>query len=840
MQAYEKLGAFYLGKRVEAESGNLTDELLLYDSKDLTTHALCVGMTGSGKTGLCVGLLEEAAIDGVPAIVIDPKGDLGNLLLTFPDFKPSSYEPWIDPSEATRKGLSPSDLAKKTADLWKNGLADWDQDGDRIRRLREAADFNIFTPGSRAGVPLKVLRSFQAPPAALLNDEDAFRERIAGTVSGLLGLLGIDADPIQSREHILISNLLDRAWREGRTLDLAGLIREIQSPPFQRVGVLDLDAIFPPKDRFQLSMRLNNLLASPGFSVWMEGAPLDIPSLLYSPDGRPRISIVSIAHLSDEERMFVVTLLLNELNAWMRTQPGTSSLRALLYMDEIFGYFPPSKNPPSKTPMLTLLKQARAFGVGVVLSTQNPVDLDYKGLSNCGTWFLGRLQTERDKLRILDGLEGASAANGQTFDRSTMDTLLAGLGKRVFLMNNVHEGAPILFHTRWVLSYLRGPMTRQQITEVMEPKRDALLPRPAGGAATPSATQLAAAVAPNSVGSGGSVGTVGSGAPAPPTAAAQSSAPRPIVPDGIDESFIPWFGGSGDDIVYRPHLLGRVKLHHVKSSLNLDEWSDQFLLAALDEKNIDDPWPKAERVALDIELESEPAERTRFVPLPVEAERSRSYKSWAKELKNRVYQTEALTLFRSKALKEVSKPGESEGEFRGRLAHAAHEQRDLEIEKLRQKYEKKLTSVQDKIQKAELRVDKEEDQLKQQKFQTVVSVGATVLGALFGRKLTSRGNIGRAATAARGAGRVSREQGDIERAQEKLEDLHEKLTALEAEFEADAEALREKFDAETIELETVAVPPRKSDIDVDVVLVWTPWQTKAGSKPEPAFLLDTV
>jgi DNA helicase HerA-like ATPase len=449
MQNYEKLGEFYLGRLRAGEQAPATEELLLYDSKDLTTHAVCVGMTGSGKTGLCITLLEEAALDGVPVLAIDPKGDVGNLLLTFPELRPGDFLPWINRSEADQAGRTPEEHAAHTAGKWKKGLADWGQDGGRIARLRASAAAAIYTPGSTAGIPLKVLRSLAAPPPALAGDADAFRERINASVSGLLTLLGIDADPIRSREHILLSHLVDRAWRDGRDLEIASLIQEIQSPPFDKVGVIDLESFFPSKDRFELSLSLNNLLASPGFAAWMEGEPLDIARLLWTPEAKPKISILSIAHLSETERMFFVTLILNELVAWMRSQPGTTSLRALLYMDEVFGYFPPTANPPSKTPMLTLLKQARAYGLGVVLATQNPVDLDYKGLSNAGTWFIGRLQTERDRARVLDGLEGASAEAGAAFERREIESTLAGLKSRVFFMNNVHEEVPAIFETRW-------------------------------------------------------------------------------------------------------------------------------------------------------------------------------------------------------------------------------------------------------------------------------------------------------------------------------------------------------------------------------------------------------
>ncbi len=484
---------FYLGREHDLATGETAPEPLLYKSKDLTTHAVCVGMTGSGKTGLCLSLLEEAALDGVPAICIDPKGDLGNLLLGFPDLDAKSFRPWVDESVAARKGDSPEVFAEKTAELWKNGLASWDQGPERIQKYNDSVERLIFTPGASHGIPMTVLKSFDAPPKALVKDADAFRERVQSAVSGLLALLGIDADPVRSREHIFLSTVLKTSWEKGKDLSIKEMIGEIQSPPFDSVGVMDLDTFYPEKDRTKLAMDLNNLLASPSFAGWMEGQPLNVDQLYYAPPDekgfrKPRLSIISIAHLDDSQRMFFVTILLNEILAWMRTQPGTGSLRCLLYMDEVFGYFPPSANPPSKTPMLTLLKQARAFGLGCVLATQNPVDLDYKGLSNAGTWFLGRLQTERDKMRVMEGLEGASAQAGSTFDKQAMEKTLAGVGSRVFLMNNVHEDQPRVFHTRWAMSYLCGPLSRQQIEELMDPVRDKFLPPPEEEAASPEFT----------------------------------------------------------------------------------------------------------------------------------------------------------------------------------------------------------------------------------------------------------------------------------------------------------------------------------------------------------------
>ncbi|HET7701169.1 MAG TPA: helicase HerA-like domain-containing protein [Candidatus Limnocylindria bacterium] len=482
MTDYEKLGQFYLGREYDLEAKKSTDRPALYDSKDLVTHAAVVGMTGSGKTGLCIDLLEEAVIDGVPAIVIDPKGDLTNLLLAFPELRPEDFRPWINEEDAARKGVTPDEHAKQQADLWRNGLAAWDQSGERIRTFRESADFAIYTPGSTAGIPVSIVRSFSAPPPALREDSELFRERIATTATSLLTLVGIDADPIKSREHILLSTLLATAWGEGRDLDLAALVGQVQRPPVKRIGALELDTFYPAKDREELALRINGLLASPGFAGWLDGEPLDIGAMFRTAHGKPRVSIFSIAHLGDAERMFFVALLLNEILGWVRTQSGTTSLRAILYMDEIFGFFPPVAEPPSKRPLLTLLKQARAYGLGVVLATQNPVDLDYKGLANIGTWLIGRLQTDRDKMRVLDGLEGASAAASATFDRKGMEELLAGLGTRVFLMNNVHEDGPVVIESRWAMSYLRGPLTRDQIKLLMRDRRPAAVPVAAASA----------------------------------------------------------------------------------------------------------------------------------------------------------------------------------------------------------------------------------------------------------------------------------------------------------------------------------------------------------------------
>ncbi len=799
MQDYEKLGLFYLGRPLD-DAGQPLDAPLLYDARDLVTHALCVGMTGSGKTGLCLALLEEAAIDGIPAIAIDPKGDLGNLLLAFPELLPADFRPWIEESEAARAGKTPDEFAAATAELWRKGLADSGQSPERIARFKNACEVAIYTPGSSAGLSLSLLKSFTPPPASTGSDPDLLRERVLGTVSGLLGLLGIEADPIQSREHILFSLLFERAWSEGRALTLADLVREVQAPPIERVGVLDLESFFPSKERSALALRLNNLLASPGFQAWMQGDALDVQRLLWSSTGKPRIAILSIAHLADAERLFFVTLVLEELVAWMRTQSGTTSLRALFYMDEIFGYFPPTANPPTKTPLLTLLKQGRAFGLGCVLATQNPVDLDYKGLANCGTWFLGRLQTERDKLRVLDGLEGASASAGADFDRASMERTLAGLAKRTFLLHNVHAEEPRLFQTRWALSYLRGPLTKGQIATLMQARKASAAP-PALPA-TPGSE-----IAP----------------PAPPRATAPPGAPggtRPPTPAGVSEFFLPPVRAGVTR--YAPALLGEARVHFVDAKRGVDAWQSLALLAPLTRAG-GNPWEAASDFDELDALVHAPQEGAAFDLLPAEAQRAKTFESWSKSLALYLYGARELALLACPTLKLVSRPAEPRADFLARVRLAAREARDRELVKLEAKYAPRVASANDKIRRAEERRRRESAQYEQQKSQSMISVGATLLGALFGRKVASASTVGRATTAARGLSRAAREKEDIASADDALRAAKEELIALELAFQKDAEELGSLPEPEALGLLEVAVKPRKADTLVErVALVWVP------------------
>ncbi|MCI0545875.1 MAG: DUF87 domain-containing protein [Candidatus Rokubacteria bacterium] len=808
MQDFEKLGVFYLGRPYDIAARKPGAGLLLYDAKDLVTHAVCIGMTGSGKTGLCIALLEEALIDGIPALIIDPKGDLANLLLTFPDLRPADFAPWVNPDEARRKGLTVEAYAEQQAALWTKGLAEWGQDGARIRRLREAAAVAIYTPGSQAGIAVSIVRSFAAPAPAVVEDKDLLRERIGTTATSLLGLLGLDTDPLKSREHILVSKILESAWTAGRDLDLATLIREIQHPPVSRIGALDLEAVYPEKERFALATQLNNLLAAPGFDAWLEGEPLDVDAMLHTPEGKPRAAIFSLAHLQDAERMFFVSLLLNETLGWMRAQPGTTTLRAILYMDEIFGYFPPVANPPSKAPLLTLLKQARAYGLGVVLVTQNPVDLDYKGLANTGTWFIGRLQTERDKARVLEGLEGASvgAAGSPTFDRGRMESLLASLGSRVFLLQNVHEDAPEVFESRWAMSYLAGPLTRAQIKRLMDPQKAA-----ASGAAVPAVPTV-----PRLAASG-----------------AARAAARPVVPPGVPQHFIPARGSgpAGAALLYQPFVLGAARLRFVDAKAGVDAGESLVLLAPFAEGAIPVRWDEAVAAGVAVsDLENAPRESAEWEDLPAVASKAKSYGLFKKEFASWLHGSRTLELFRHAGTRETSRPGESERDFRIRLGETLRARREALVAELRKKYAPRTAALEERLRRATQAVAREKEQAAQQGVQTAISVGTTLLGALFGRKAASVANIGRAGTAARGVGRVLKERQDVGRSQETVAAIEQQVADLEAELQAELARVEARADPLAEPLETVSVRPRKTQITVELcALAWAPsWKDAAG------------
>lgn len=812
---YEKLGVFYLGKKYDISNKKTSnDELILYDSKDLVTHAVCVGMTGSGKTGLGIVVLEEAIIDGIPAIIIDPKGDMGNLLLTFPDLTGENFEPWVNPVDASDKG-SIKEYAKQEADKWKKGMTDWNQDGARIKRLRESADFAIYTPGSNSGIPVSILKSFEVPAKEILQDSEAIREKISSTVTSLLSLVGIDANPIESREHILISSIMEYSWKAGKNLDIPSIIQLIQSPPINKIGVLDTESFFPSKERFSLITSLNNLLASSGFSAWMDGYPLDIQNLLYDTKGKSKVSIFSISHLNDKERMFFVSLLLNQLVGWIRSQSGTTSLRAILYMDEIFGYFPPVANPPSKTPLLTLLKQARAFGLGIILATQNPVDLDYKGLSNTGTWFIGRLQTEKDKERVLDGLEGASQTLGKSFERKEIDKILSSLDKRIFVMSNAHEDGLEIFQTRMAMSYLRGPLVRDQIKILMDPLRKKVESETISATPTSDKTNLQEKTNAKLLKSD-----------IPDNTDSNSSGQRPTITPNISQYFIPVKNTvtNTENIVYHPYILGGATLTFSDKQAELDLVKDVIFITPVTDNVVPVDWQNAQEIDLKFsEISKDPAkENSHFMQPPSVVNKTEKYVDWKRDFLAWLSQNNKLTLYKDPLTQSLSRPGESEKDFRLRIGQKVRENRDESAEKLRKKFAPKLAAIQEKINRAKQKMNLENDQVKQQNVQTAISIGTSLLGAFMGRRRTS--------SLARGIGRSMKERKDVQYAKESLESLNQQLLNVQSEFDSEVASLNTKLNQQDV-LETVIFKPNKNDISVKLLsLVWYPSGQDSTSK----------
>ncbi len=821
MPLTERLGSFYLGKKYDLEAGKILEEPVHYDSRDLTTHAVCLGMTGSGKTGLCISLLEEAALDNVPAIIIDPKGDMANLFLTFPELRPEDFQPWINPDDAGRKGLSVEEFAQQTAASWREGLAQWDQGPERIRLLKAAADLSVYTPGSTSGRPISILDCFNAPNLDWALEEEALRERIQGTVSALLGLVGIDADPLRSREHILLSTLLEHYWRAGESVDLGKLILAVQDPPIRRLGVLDLDSFFPQKDRVGLSMMLNNIVASPAFAAWLTGDALDIGSLLHTAEGKPRHTIFYIAHLSDAERMFFVTILLEQVITWMRSQPGTTSLRALLYMDEVFGFFPPVAQPPSKRPMLTLLKQARAFGLGCVLTTQNPVDLDYKGLSNAGTWFIGRLQTERDKDRVLDGLEGVIAESGASTNRQELDRLISTLGSRVFLLHNVHEEAPVVMYTRWAMSYLRGPLTRSQIRDLVGP-----LP------VTPNGVSAAAPGVPTAAGASavdapGLPDHLGARPPALPVSVPQAYLP---VSRGEREALREWSQGeaAGSEpgavrLVYEPALLGLATVNFLDSRSGADEARDYARLILPRDLSSSARWDDAVPLQItDRDLDSRADADALFVQdVPAAVDSAAEIKRLEKDWSEALYRGEQLLLSFNPKLKLHSKVGETEDEFRARCRKVAEDERGDEVDDLESKYKDKLRGLQQKVDQAERDVSNKRATYDARKREEAVSWIETAVGwlGIFGRKKSlSSGATKRRLTGAALAA-VQDAEAILARRKEDIEDLAKQE-------EREVEALARKWNEAADTIEEYVVRPRRTDVRVTLVtLAWAPsWE----------------
>ncbi len=794
-------GPMLLGGEL-TETGEKAGRQLVLDPSELTTHGVILGMTGSGKTGLAVVLLEEALLRGIPALILDPKGDLGNLLLNFPGLRPEDFRPWIDEGAAARAGETPDQLAAKTAERWKSGLTEWGQTPERMRQLGMAARFTVFTPGATAGVGLDVVGSLKAPGAG--TSPEARADEIEGFVSGLLALVGREGDPLSSPDHILLSNLIARAWDAGQDMDLAALIGQCANPPIRKLGVFELDTFFPPKERMALAVQLNSLLASPSFAPWMRGVPADMERVLFDAQGKPRAAIVFLAHLSEPERQFVVTLLLSRMVSWMRRQPGTSSLRALVYMDEVAGYAPPTAQPPSKKPMLTLFKQARAQGIGMVLSTQNPVDLDYKAMANAGTWIVGRLQTERDKARVLEGLRSAAGVT----DVEVLDRMIGGLGARQFLLHSARGGTPRRFATRWSMSYLRGPLTVSEVERLMadDPER-------AGAAATGTA---------GGVGATSPAATTGAGAA--PAAEDELTAP-PTLAAGVRVRYMDpaaaWAGDVGADPSGRrlqAAVAARVHLRFDDTAAGIDHTEEyECLFFPLTDR----PAPEEAR-AVDYDerdLRAEPPAGAVYVLPQAPIDRPAYFKTLEKQLKDYLFRTRSIEAQGNAKLKLFSRVGESPEEFAERCKRAAADKADQEAATLRTRYQTKLDRLQAQQRAAEDRLREAQVDTQQRVQSEIISGAGQLLSAFLGGRSRMPSLSG--AASRRAATRRSQER--LETVKGKQQDLAESARELEEQLASDVADIQDRWDATAGEVQTIRIPLEQTDVSVEeVVLVWLP------------------
>ncbi len=815
----EKLGSFYLGAEYNMDSNQIIDSAINYDARDLTTHAVCLGMTGSGKTGLCIGLLEEAALDKVPALIIDPKGDMTNLMLQFPKLQPEDFKPWINQDDARRKGKTLDEYSQDTANLWRNGLNDWGIDGSRIKSLQDSADFVIFTPGSNSGIPISILSSLAAPNLDFSENFENIREQITGTVSALLELVGVNADPVRSREAILLATIFEFYWKKNQNLDIKQLINSIQKPPVRKLGVFDVDTFYPEKERFELAMAFNSLIASPNFQSWLQGESLDIDTLLYTKQGKPRHCIFYLAHLSDRERMLFVTLLLEKVLVWVRRQTGTTSLRALLYFDEVFGFMPPVAEPPSKRPLITLLKQARAFGLGCVLVTQNPVDIDYKALTNTGTWFIGKLQTERDKSRVLEGLKGI-ISQSEVENRQNYSELIGRLSSRVFLYHNVHENKPIVFNTRWVMSYLRGPLTRPQVRQLMQNRKKlndesetpnlkpSLLVKDLEDQITE--TQDLSKVPPTLV-------------PDIP----QVFFPIRIMENQAKQSLTqkkgPNISIEKTQLYYKPTIIGSFSVRFLDRKNKIDQQVEKSLI--VDELGTSTflDWKSAKESDIKVtdllnSYEQVIEKEIFFEPLSEFVNSPQEFKKLTKDLQDFLYYTCVLKLKKNTELDIIQNPDEPDRDFQIRLLQIAREQRDTEVDSLKKKYSKQLDKLEDKIRKLEFDLSSDESDYEARKREEIIGAGESVLGFFLGSRRTST-----ATTAARRRRLTSKAKMNISKTKKEIIEAKKDVTQLEEELKKAVEKIVEKYEKGIERLSYEEFKPKRSDIKIkSVALAWKP------------------
>lgn len=813
----EKRGLFYLGKQFDLAASQKGQTFSL-DANHLTTHAVILGMTGSGKTGLGITLLEEALLDGVPAIILDPKGDITNLALTFPDLTPQDLLPWIAPEDAQMRELTPEAYAEQVASSWRDERTQWDITPERVRQMRDAAEICIYTPGSDAGMPVDVLQSLQAPPGEWVGHEEEMRERIQGLVSALLGLAGIEADPVQSREHILLAHLFEYAWKAGQSLDLPALIGQIQRPPIQRLGVFELEAFFPEKERLALAGSLNHLIASPGFEAWRQGEPLDVDSLLRR-NGKPRASIFYVAHLDDAQRMFFVTLLLSQVRGWLRRQRGANTLRAILYFDEIFGYCPPyPKNPPSKAPLLTLVKQARAMGLGVVLATQNPVDLDYKGLANIGAWFVGRLRTERDKARVLDGLEGAATESGSGIDRDELSKLVGNLPPRVFVLSDVRDDRPVVFKSRQAMSYLRGPLTREEIRQ--------LSPRvPASAPVTPVQQEL-----------GGTAGTLREAPSLPPTLPPDVRQYFLPAREGIEWSLRQWEEQNAQTVlierkqlVYEPHLLGIATVRFSDRRLAVPYQQTVTRLVPVPASRASADWGASGDAAVDRgTLTMQPPEGAQYAELLLGTLTSRTLAAFERDFAGYVYREVTVSVTVHPQLKSASVPNEKPHEFRARAESEVRVRRDAEIAQVKSKYQREMARVEKQLRKEERELEQDKAELAGRKREETLGLAESVFNFISGRRQNYAVTY-----AARRRRLTQKTESDVHESEDSITDFEDMLDQLRSALDDEVNEINRRWASVFDSAQQITLKARKSDISVDVFgLAWVPFWQVAGKVGE--------
>ena len=778
---YEKLKLFYIGK--EKIDGQITP--LVYQNKDLLTHAAIIGMTGSGKTGLGITLLEEAAIDAIPSIIIDPKGDMTNLLLNFPELNPSDFEPWLDDSEVSNSGGTKEELAIKVSNSYKEGIQRDFQDLSRVKKLKDSADFTIYTPGSSAGIQVSILSSFKAPTIEILEDMELFSNIINSTVHSILSLIDNKSDET-SKESILLASIFTNYFKEQKDLTLEELITLIVTPPFSKIGVFDLETFFPQSDRLKFALKINTIIASPSFSTWLEGESLDISKMLYSQSGKAKVNIFSIAHLNDSQRMFFVTILLNQILAWMRRQEGTTSLKALLYMDEIFGYFPPQANPPSKQPMLTLLKQARSFGIGVILSTQNPVDIDYKGLSNIGTWFIGRLQTKQDIEKVIDGL---SSASEKGLNKQELSLALGTLAKRNFIMKNINEEHIKTFETRWALSYLKGPLSKDAIKKLMENKKNN----------SPKNLEEKKSEVNE------------------PFIDVSKGKSKPVIVSSIKEKYS--YSSQNNAYYMQGYLLFSCSVHYLYTLKNVDLKENINFKIYLDEKATEINFDEKEDVLI-YSFDEKEKTNSFYYELPSFIQNEKELKLLERDFADYVYRNFKLTLYKNDTLKISSKQYESLDDFKIRIQDRLNEQIDEKIENLKQKFEKENTLLEQKISKLFEKLKKEEQDSISATTNSIISIGTSILGAFFG-KSSKTAIVSKVATSSRGVSKALKERSDIKSVQSEIDALQSLQDGLEEKLKIEIEKINDEFNISKYTIDEFFIKPKRTDIyDIKIELLW--------------------